>query len=160
MKYVGYGIFLGCCLTALIYIGYGFMPSMDTKAVRPYIYLSLVLYFYLLGFYVGNKHSSFGSGIKAGFVTGLVSILIVTIATMLAHNIFFINETIGDPDTMASFKQSGLLSIRRHIIYSDIRLGIAALVAGPIFTAFCAAGGSFAASKLKHHTSNTVTAAH
>lgn len=159
MKYVGYGIFLGCFLTALIYIGYAFMPSMDTKAIRPYIYLSLVLYFYLLGFYVCNKHCSFGDGIKAGFVTGFVSILIVVTATMLAHSVFFYSETIGDPDVMASFKLSGLLSIKRHIMYSDIRLGLAALVAGPIFTAFCAAGGSFAASKLRHHSGRTVNPA-
>lgn len=150
MKYAKYGTTLGAIIALLILVGYRYISTIDDAIIMPYVFLSLLLYFYLIGFHVCNKTCSFREGLKAGFITGIISMVIVAVTFFLVHNIFFYHETIGDPEKLEGFNASGLLSIQRYLVYSDIRLGILAILAGSLFAAFCSGAGSFTAKKLHH----------
>jgi hypothetical protein len=151
MKYLQHGIFLGCVLSSLVIIGYGYFQYVDKRIIMPYIFLALLLYFYLLGFFIASKSSSTREGIKAGFIAGAASMLIVAVTFFFVHNVFFYNETISEPGTLAGFKSSGLLSIQRYLVYNNIRFGVLGLLLGSVFAAFCAYGGSFTATHFHKH---------
>lgn len=148
MKYTAYGIYSGAVLVMLIFIWYGFFHHVETSSVMPYIFISMLLYFFLIGFYISNKTSSFKEGIRAGFISGAVTMLLVAAGYFLAHNIFFYYDTVTEPEKLAGFRASGLLSMQRYLVYNSIRSGIIGLVIGSIFAAFAAGGGSFTATHL------------
>ncbi|MBI1863185.1 hypothetical protein HYS00_03630 [Candidatus Microgenomates bacterium] len=149
MKYAAYGSFLGSVLALLIFAYYGQFHYVDYKEVMPYIFLSLLIYYYLVGYYVCHKTCSFRQGLKAGIIVGAVSMIFVGVALFAVHQVFFYNEAIGEPEVMAGFKSSGMLSIKRYIVYQDIRLSIMALIVGSLFGAFAAGAGSYTANNIR-----------
>lgn len=145
MKYVSYGLLLGLALAALIFVGFAFFSDVDQDVIMPYVFMGTLLYFFLVGFYISNTTCSFKEGLRAGFITGAVSMFTMAVAYFVAKNFIFLDVAIVHPDTIKGFERSGLMSIHRYLIYDTIRFGILGLVIGTLFAAFCAGGGSFTA---------------
>lgn len=149
MKYIAYGIYLGAVLTMLVFTWYGFYHHVDMSIVMPYVFICMLLYFFLLGFYISHKTCSFKEGLKAGLVAGAVSMFFIAAAYFLAHNVFFYYDTVTEPEKLAGFHASGLLSMQRYLIYDSIRSGVIGLIVGSVFAAFCAGVGSYTASNIQ-----------
>lgn len=146
---MGYGTFMGAALALLIFVYYGYFHYLDYAEIVPFIFISALMYFFIIGYYVCHKQCSFKAGLKAGAVSGFITTLFVCVALFAVHNIFFYYETISEPDKLAAFHSSGLLSMKRFMVYYDIRMSLILIIAGTMFATFASGMGSYTASNIR-----------
>lgn len=149
MKYSGYGTFLGLILASIVLLYYSLFHNLRFSLLLPYIFVGSIVYFFLIGYYICHKDCSFKAGLRAGLTTGIIAALYLSVACIVAHQGLFFEETIGEPDKLAGFKDSGLLSIRRFIVYYDIRMSIIYMILGTVLSGFAAGMGSYTAANIR-----------